>query len=810
MNVFLIGGAGSLIDNLIIKLNKEGHRVYLLTGSRFARLSYQKVFERYNFTYDCSCLMEIFDSVNPDLTIFMGAYDTNFKWQDEELDAVKYSSGLMNILMGYAMKGKGRFLYLSSEQVYSGHHPKDIAESEPTAPMGIRGMAYAQGEEMCESYRKNRGLDIVVLRMDHLYGIPKTRKDVVDLCNKMCLEVLEKNEITIKEESYFSMLYETDAIEFIYRMASCKEHRHSLYNISSSKAISQRELAEIVWEIMGDSEIHSGFVGKNDVRSKEALKEVLNGEKQEESEPKIEYRNFSVKEEHIHEQEGSLEEKETQKDKIVSERMGTKEEEPFSEETGTKEDPFRKIESEGVERKVLSNVLYDSEFGNPFFCQIPVIVKKIAAQMNKNRYVFLTGEEAKPPLKERILKKAGWFFRSMIPFLENLVLFIPFFMLNNRAVGNEYFGKLDFYLLYVLLFAIVYGQQQATFSAVLAVAGYCFRQMYDRSGFEVMLDADTYMWIAQLFILGLVVGYMRDQIAKLKRESEEEKDYLSLQLSDVQDINSSNVRVKDALETQIVNQYDSVGKIYSITSALDQYSPEEVLFYAAEMLGQLVKSKDVAIYTVSNASYARLFSSTSKKARMLGHSIKYTQMGELSQALENRKVFINREMNQDYPLMAHAIYDNDEMQMILMVWGIPWESMTLGQANQLVVISALIQNAVVRSNRYLSALEDQRYVEDTQTLETNAFTSLMNAYLTAKSKGLTECTVLKVEAEPDTYKEAGKLLVGKLRQTDYIGTLSDGGLYALLSNTSMEDAQFVMKRFAEIGYKSHVVRDRDE
>ena len=35
MNVLLIGGSGSLINNLIIKLKKEGHRVYLLTGSRY-------------------------------------------------------------------------------------------------------------------------------------------------------------------------------------------------------------------------------------------------------------------------------------------------------------------------------------------------------------------------------------------------------------------------------------------------------------------------------------------------------------------------------------------------------------------------------------------------------------------------------------------------------------------------------------------------------------------------------------------------------------------------------------------------------
>ena len=84
-------------------------------------------------------------------------------------------------------------------------------------------------------------------------------------------------------------------------------------------------------------------------------------------------------------------------------------------------------------------------------------------------------------------------------------------------------------------------------SATLAVAGYCFRQMYDRTGFELMLDSNTYVWIAQLFILGLAVGYMRDVISKMKREQKEEREYLGEQLRDIRDINESNVRVKDAL-----------------------------------------------------------------------------------------------------------------------------------------------------------------------------------------------------------------------------------------------------------------------
>ena len=52
MVVFLIGGESRLMDGLINKFNKDGHRVYLLTGSRNGRTSYQKVFEKYNFNYD--------------------------------------------------------------------------------------------------------------------------------------------------------------------------------------------------------------------------------------------------------------------------------------------------------------------------------------------------------------------------------------------------------------------------------------------------------------------------------------------------------------------------------------------------------------------------------------------------------------------------------------------------------------------------------------------------------------------------------------------------------------------------------------
>lgn len=79
--------------------------------------------------------------------------------------------------------------------------------------------------------------------------------------------------------------------------------------------------------------------------------------------------------------------------------------------------------------------------------------------------------------------------------------------------------------------------------------------------------------------------------------------------------------MKNLLANQLVNQTDSLGKVYEITSSLDRYEPEEVLFYAAEIVGRLMDSKDVAIYVVANRSFARLYSATSEQARKLGYRL---------------------------------------------------------------------------------------------------------------------------------------------------------------------------------------------
>lgn len=80
MNILLAGGSCSLMDSMILKLRKEGHRVFLLTGDKYRHNKYERVFEKYDFAYDCENLNDILESVNADVTILMGAFDTNYRW----------------------------------------------------------------------------------------------------------------------------------------------------------------------------------------------------------------------------------------------------------------------------------------------------------------------------------------------------------------------------------------------------------------------------------------------------------------------------------------------------------------------------------------------------------------------------------------------------------------------------------------------------------------------------------------------------------------------------------------------------------
>ncbi len=249
---------------------------------------------------------------------------------------------------------------------------------------------------------------------------------------------------------------------------------------------------------------------------------------------------------------------------------------------------------------------------------------------------------------------------------------------------------------------------------------------------------------------------------------------------------------------------DSLEKVYEVVSRLENYGIEEVLFYAAQVLAELMDTKDVAIYNVANRGYARLFSATSMEARKLGNSIEYKAMEDMYDALKAGRVYMNRDMVADRPLMASAIYAGEEIRTILMIWGIPGEKLTTVKANRLTVIGLLIQREVLRANQHMSSFRSRNRLEGTNVLQEEPFMVLVGAFYAARDKGLTECSLMEVKTGYQDYEEVAAAVACNIRQTDYMGMMKDGRFYVLLPNTDGENAKVVQARLKEQGYRTEL------
>lgn len=258
-------------------------------------------------------------------------------------------------------------------------------------------------------------------------------------------------------------------------------------------------------------------------------------------------------------------------------------------------------------------------------------------------------------------------------------------------------------------------------------------------------------------------------------------------------------------EIKVLDRYkDSLETVYEIISSLEKYTTEEVLFYAAQLLADLMDTKDVAVYTVVDRVYARLFSATSSEARRLGNSIKYTAMGEMYDVLKSGRVYLNKDMEKGRPLMASAVYAEEEIKVLLMFWGIPGERLNESEVKRLTVIETLLQNAILRASRYMSSFRKKRYLEGTNVLNEEAFSVLVKAFFDAKEKGLTECTLVEIEMGYHDYESISIQIAGNIRQTDYMGIMEGGKLYILLSNTDLKNAEVVQERLYRLGYESEL------
>ncbi len=418
-------------------------------------------------------------------------------------------------------------------------------------------------------------------------------------------------------------------------------------------------------------------------------------------------------------------------------------------------------------------------------------------------------EEASAPLA----KKSSALFRVLkpaLPYMENFAFFAVTAWLSGMFAGSFY-EFLDFKLVYILILGMIYGNRQAILSVALATALFTYEQLSNgREMIALMYDTDYFFKISIYLFVGLVVGYTVERRSILLSSVRRQLEELEEKYAFLNEIYRETRQVKEELQQQILNNGDSFGKIYAITKNLESLEPEKIFTSTVSVVESIMKTDSVSIYTVNKyGSYLRLMAKSNGSHFEAPKSLKVEDHAFIQAILQDKKHFVNRQLVPDVPLMAAPVLSEGRVMAVIALHHIPFENFTLYFQNLFQVTVELVSSALSRAFSFVEATANRRYIEGSAILKPEVFKEILDSKRTAHALYGVEYVLMTPAAKlPES--ELGPLSMDisrSLRETDYLGLSENGSLLMLLSNSTKEDARFVIQRLKQAGIEMMFVNE---
>ena len=171
-------------------------------------------------------------------------------------------------------------------------------------------------------------------------------------------------------------------------------------------------------------------------------------------------------------------------------------------------------------------------------------------------------------------------------------------------------------------------------------------------------------------------------------------------------------------------------------------------------------------------------------------------MTEIYGELAEEKVYINKTMDERYPLMARAIYQDGSMQMIIMLPGLKLGENDAG-SGQLPYRRQLFDSrtpcSVPRDTCRPWKKSATARIPESWTRKT--LSPWYRLYKSAEGGISWNVFFLHIEVPAENYRDVDAAMTEASRGSDYMGIMTDGGLYVLLANTTKKSVCSVQEAF---------------
>lgn len=398
-------------------------------------------------------------------------------------------------------------------------------------------------------------------------------------------------------------------------------------------------------------------------------------------------------------------------------------------------------------------------------------------------------------LEEPKQKKAN---PSLIHLIENIVFFILMATLTTMFKDHSVLKNVDLMTIYIVSIALFFGIRQSILSIILTFGFYLYGLQFDFGSFiNVVLNADTFLKLAQYIFMGVVVGYTVDQFKTSQAQMTIENDYLETEYTELKEINDANVMIKHQYEKRLISYKTSLPRLYAITNQLDSLDPEILFSSIIKVLVDVLETDSVSVYSYDNRNgYARLIGAKNEESVFMGKSFKLSDHKELETKLMDNDIFIGNQWANGSPAMAGPIFYKGSIIAIILIKSMNFESLNLYQVNLLRTLTSLISSSFIRAYQYEEKVRNEKYLTNTEILVSSEFKQLINLKRNDTKQSIADYTLLRLThtEEPSAYYFK---IMNLFRSTDYFGVDSQNRIHVLLRNTAAQDVSFVEARLKD-------------
>ncbi|OUN00769.1 MAG: hypothetical protein BAA02_05665 [Paenibacillaceae bacterium ZCTH02-B3] len=400
------------------------------------------------------------------------------------------------------------------------------------------------------------------------------------------------------------------------------------------------------------------------------------------------------------------------------------------------------------------------------------------------------------------------FFGRVAPFLEHAVVFalVAWLILAQPSWAAAF---PDLKLLYIVLMGVLLGWAHAAVAVALSWGLHVYDLLVSGRDLLVLVhDPNFFFQLAAYLIVGLVTGYAIERKKRALKQQEEQAAALEERYRLLREVYDETRVLKDELYEQILNHRESFGKIRAATRALESLEPEVILTSLAGAVENVLRTESVAVYITG-----RFGEPLRLAARSAGCDAPPVLQAETSpwlrRLLEERLVFVNRELHPEAPLMAAPVEDGRTVRAVIAVFDLPFARMSLHYRLLLAQTADLASSALRRAVLHEEATSELRRVAGTDVLKPQAFAALLEHRRNLREKHGMGYALLKAELPEEAAAGTGSAawvrtaqkIAPHLRQTDFLGCDWQGRLLVLLSDLDARETADLIARIEALGVR---------